>query len=393
MVDVEVWWIVHDEDRPSECGSLKLPPGKAVSYYAGRKFKASERDAQRYAVEYGIGLSKEIVASLAPIDADLEEEGAPVALDDVVTYSSRLILRPRIPEADTRLILMYAHNEIPLVPVGLISFAAKGVAAMLELDSYDCAMTFSKQFLLTNLEGNEDSKKLKDRLSAARQLVKSKPPFKYLEVYVLSEYSNAPTSDALKMVLAQNPRGRRVDASAKVSEIIEPYRGRRRCHFIMLHQTRSADDPSAKPKGSKSAYLIFAFEHRQKLKNRGMSINEVAKKCSRLWDKMTPEAKKKYQALADEDKVRYEKEMDLYRAQSARAVDRADVPAATPPPPPADEPAATPPPAPELLTGAAGLLQILDEFKAKNGGVDDPYYAAMRGALEELEIEERKESS
>ena len=33
---------------------------------------------------------------------------------------------------------------------------------------------------------------------------------------------------------------------------------------------------------------------------------------------MTPEAKKKYQALADEDKVRYEKEMDLYRAQSAR---------------------------------------------------------------------------
>ncbi|KAH8054075.1 hypothetical protein SO694_00078136 [Aureococcus anophagefferens] len=108
---------------------------------------------------------------------------------------------------------------------------------------------------------------------------------------------------------------------------------------------------------------------------------------------MTPEATKKYQALADEDKARYEKEMDLYRAQSARAVDRADEPAAEPPEPPADEPAATPPPAPELLTGAAGLLQILDEFKAKNGGVDDPYYAAMRGALEELEIEERKESS
>ena len=49
--------------------------------------------------------------------------------------------------------------------------------------------------------------------------------------------------------------------------------------------------------------------------------------------------------------------------------------------------------APELLTGAAGLLQILDEFKIKNGGVDDPYYAAMRSALEELEIEERSGSS
>ena len=62
-------------------------------------------------------------------------------------------------------------------------------------------------------------------------------------------------------------------------------------------------------------------------------------------------------------------------------------------PPEPDEPAAEPPPAPELLTGAAGLLQILDEFRIKNGGVDDPYYAAMRSALEELEIEERKEGS
>jgi len=62
-------------------------------------------------------------------------------------------------------------------------------------------------------------------------------------------------------------------------------------------------------------------------------------------------------------------------------------------PPEPDEPAAEPPPAPELLTGAAGLLQILDEFRIKNGGVDDPYYAAMRSALEELEIEERKEGN
>ena len=62
-------------------------------------------------------------------------------------------------------------------------------------------------------------------------------------------------------------------------------------------------------------------------------------------------------------------------------------------PPEPDEPAAEPPPAPELLTGAAGLLQILDEFRIKNGGVDDPYYAAMRSALEELEIEERGEGS
>ena len=46
---------------------------------------------------------------------------------------------------------------------------------------------------------------------------------------------------------------------------------------------------------------------------------------------------------------------------------------------------------PKPLTGAAALLQTLDEFKAQNGGVDDPYYAAMRSALEELDIEERGE--
>ncbi|KAH8057979.1 serine/threonine kinase [Aureococcus anophagefferens] len=59
--------------------------------------------------------------------------------------------------------------------------------------------------------------------------------------------------------------------------------------------------------------------------------------------------------------------------------------------PPADEPAAEPPPPPKQLTGAAALLETLDKFKAANGGVDDSYYAAMRSALEELEIEEREE--
>ena len=49
------------------------------------------------------------------------------------------------------------------------------------------------------------------------------------------------------------------------------------------------------------------------------------------------------------------------------------------------------PPPPKPLTGAAALLETLDKFKAANGGVDDPYYYAMRSALEELEIEEREE--
>ena len=71
-----------------------------------------------------------------------------------------------------------------------------------------------------------------------------------------------------------------------------------------------------------------------------------------------------------------------HRPDGYVAVDRAADPAAEPPPP-----------APKPLTGAAALLETLDKFKAQNGGVDDPYYAAMRSALEELEIEEREEGS
>ena len=221
------------------------------------------------------------------------------------------------------MIFLYAHYETPFAAVGGFYITDKDAPAILDLDSYDCAMLLAKNFLS---ESTEETENLKKMAAAARQLVKSKPPFKYLKASVLSGYSTAPPEDVYLMLAVQNHV--HVDASAKVSEIIEPYLGRRRVHVIMLHQARSADDPSAEPTPPRGA-----------------------------------------------------------------SEDLADVPAATPPPPPADEPTATPPPAPELLTGAAGLLQILDEFKAKNGGVDDPYYAAMRGALEELEIEERKEGS
>ena len=71
-----------------------------------------------------------------------------------------------------------------------------------------------------------------------------------------------------------------------------------------------------KPKRAKSAYIFFCAEMREQAKeNLGgdAKMSEVGKELGRLWNqiKNTDEVNQ-YQALADEDKVRYQKEMDSY---------------------------------------------------------------------------------
>ena len=284
-----MWWLEEDEDRPSDTGILKLgscPPGNAVSYYASRIFTPEgKHDTQRPTAAFWGVLSKVIVVSLAPIDADLEEEGAPVALDDVVTYSSRLILRARIPEEDTHLMFMYREHGTAYVPVGGMSFADN--MALLELDPYDCAMVLAKRIL----ERSKDSRD-NEVQEAARRLLKSKPPFEDLKASAAAAYSTKqPTDEDLLYEFYQNRNSRiPVDPSAKVSESIKLLRGRRRCHMILLQRARSADDPSAKPapprgaseelpavkpKGRRSSFIIFCDKQRPALEKKGMSPREI----------------------------------------------------------------------------------------------------------------------
>ena len=491
MIDMEVIALTTN-DRPSDEG---VPKSQFKNRPAGETLRN---------LLAGLGIDKSVY-SVAPIgEEDVDFEGAAVMLDDVVTRSSRLFVRPRVDGADSSVVFMYAADGDDFVPFGAVDLnEAQAALGETGADCYDCVMTLAKERCDAPMNGKPERPK-----AAALHLLNSKPSRNDLEFFALSEYS--PTLLGPTMFDESLKSSRRywvrVDAYAKFLEVIEPLRGRRVCHVIFVRRARSAGERAAKPapprgaseelpakpKGKKGSFIYFADEKRAALAKKGMSAREIARprrhrieaycsraeppvspqarSCSDLWSELTPEAKQKYQALADEDEVRYEKEMDLWRAQCAKVA--GDSRAAKPPPlsieivgnaieavmesdpsiraalfdgiltakmlltavathleetdggarlkrefesdfteavmtanayvahhlahkapPEPDEPAAEPPPAPELLTGAAGLLQILDEFRIKNGGVDDPYYAAMRSALEELEIEERKEGN
>ena len=171
MIKVEVLW--EALDRPSDNGILNTrvfnkEAGKTVEYYATRI--------------YGFGVPR-IVASLEHFD---NPGWSPLALDDELHYSSRLVLRARVPEADTRLIFMYAEAGIPFSGVGGLAFGHKSAGALLELDPYDCAMVLAKKFLSKDSRGDKGVESMQE---AARRLLKSKPLFKDLKGFAASAYS------------------------------------------------------------------------------------------------------------------------------------------------------------------------------------------------------------
>ena len=294
MIKVEVVWEALDRPDTGVLSSriFNTEAGETVEYYATRIYHGNMFD--------GYGIPR--IVAWEHVDGD--GAVAPLALDDVVAYSSRLILRARIPEADTHLMFMYQADGSPYVPVGGMSFADKEAVATLELDSYDCAMVLAKRLLSNISRGEEDEESIRE---AARRLLKSKPPFEDLKVSAASAYSTKqPTSKDLLPEFYQNRNSRiPVDPSAKVSESLELLRGRRRCHIIFLLRARSADDPSAKPtpprgaseelpaakptpprgaseelpavkpKGIRAPFIIFCDKQRPALEKKGMSLREI----------------------------------------------------------------------------------------------------------------------
>ena len=57
--------------------------------------------------------------------------------------------------------------------------------------------------------------------------------------------------------------------------------------------------------------MFFAGTVRAGLMKKGLSIGEVGKETGKLWAACKDQAK--YQAMADKDKARYEKEMKSYK--------------------------------------------------------------------------------
>merc|ERR1712179_225585 len=80
------------------------------------------------------------------------------------------------------------------------------------------------------------------------------------------------------------------------------------------YKTQKKKDPKA-PKQPMSAYFIFSAEQRSKVKdeNPSLSFTEIARELGRRWGDLIPSEKQKYQARADQERVKYENDMNSYR--------------------------------------------------------------------------------
>jgi hypothetical protein len=79
-------------------------------------------------------------------------------------------------------------------------------------------------------------------------------------------------------------------------------------------RTKKSKDPN-KPKRALSAYMFFANEYRETVKeeNPGLSFGEIGKKLGETWKAMSDESKKPYNDKAAQDKERYTREMKNYK--------------------------------------------------------------------------------
>ncbi|XP_065187073.1 high mobility group protein B2-like [Sycon ciliatum] len=77
--------------------------------------------------------------------------------------------------------------------------------------------------------------------------------------------------------------------------------------------SRKPKDPN-KPKGRMSGYAFFVQAKSEEAKAEGntLPLREFSKKCSEEWKSLDDATRQKYEALAAEDKIRYEREMVGY---------------------------------------------------------------------------------
>lgn len=93
--------------------------------------------------------------------------------------------------------------------------------------------------------------------------------------------------------------------------LIDDHRPRKR-------NKRGPKDPMA-PKRASGAYVFFTNEMRPKVLDEypGIKFVELGKVLGERWRALTPEQKKLYEELANQDKVRFQMEMQEYTARQA----------------------------------------------------------------------------
>jgi high mobility group protein B1 len=83
---------------------------------------------------------------------------------------------------------------------------------------------------------------------------------------------------------------------------------------------KAKKDPNA-PKRSLSAFFWFCNDERARVKasNPEYGIGDVAKVLGKMWSEASQDTKRKYEAMAERDKARYDREMTAYKSRGASA--------------------------------------------------------------------------
>lgn len=88
-------------------------------------------------------------------------------------------------------------------------------------------------------------------------------------------------------------------------------------HLIERYLNDTDKKEPEKVKRSKSAFLFFTEDYREKIKKKypGDGMIEINKKLGKLWEKLKEKDRTKYLKLAEKDKERYKKEMKLTKTK------------------------------------------------------------------------------
>ena len=85
-------------------------------------------------------------------------------------------------------------------------------------------------------------------------------------------------------------------------------------------RSKKTRDPN-RPKKNKNGYMFFCQDKRESVKksNPNTDGKELVRLLSQMWNKMSDKQKAPYQAKANKDKVRYQTEMEAYKATQVAA--------------------------------------------------------------------------
>ena len=131
----------------------------------------------------------------------------------------------------------------------------------------------------------------------------------------------------------QRPEVQKANPTLKIAEISkilgEKWRGMSAAQKAKYDKKAAADKaryekemadykPPYKPKRAMVAFMFFSIERRPAMqaKHKDKGIAEISKLLGASWRGMSDKAKAPYQAKAEEDKARYEKEMKNFKPQA-----------------------------------------------------------------------------